>query len=1014
DGTAYVDIDSTVWIKATALGVNRFDSWRWVYGAWDYNSYYAEMAMYIQDYPSYEFTASFVAQAPLILQLDPTGNGTGTFLVNYQAYQPGMTFDIGSQVWFQATPDPNNRFVKWLDNDSTWWSRYVYIEPGDNVYTARIVKTGTITMKAKVITTGEPGGGVTNVYTPDLGTDLTITATPYYGYSFVKWEDNDSTEPSRTITNVGIDSLEFTALYQPVVSVSASAPVGGGSFTGTGQKLYSEFPLTVTAVPYNGYRFDRWLDDAAAPAARVLTVDDVVDSRISLQAMFVRVYNVTVQPQPGQQLLGAVAITDDGGAAFTLNPDTGAYSATIDAGTKISYQAIANPGCDFVRWTWDGSKNPTVTDMTIDYSRTFSAAFAQRATITCGVKPGQEAWGTVAMVYEGAPAQSGPNFHVGKWIQITATPNPNARFVRWNDGSTAAVRNLQVTEGEKTYVAEFVRTSSVTVNLTSDTPGEQPPAMLWGFPWTAWLASGKAVVFDVESDAGKDCVLQFYGQYGWNLPVEHNETRTVLPQQNLVWDFQYRKITTGTLVGWLNPSNLGAQWRVKANPQTGYPGGEWLGNGASVVLEQGEYDIEFTPVLDELGLESWHRPSVLVLDQGEGATVTVAANQRRNFTGKYRKYIPDLELSFSPGEASEGAGPSATVATLRRLPRVPGGETDRRESVTVTFTPSEAGALIFPSSITIPAERERVQFMIGVIDNDLREATEILAADGETVLGRGRVLRLNGRVSVPSSCNCDGTPSSGAEIFAELAVYDNDGPALQVTVNPSTMQEPEPGASEKLYPNALTVRRNDRTGDGLPAITVMLSALVNGTPDDSEFEFRQNGLAVTEVEIPAGELQVTLDIATLDDGEEDGNQLISVYTDTTAAPPDEPDAKYAPGSCWIVVSDLSFPDYVVTSVATPAAPLSGGDVHELELTLKNQGRMAMAGNIPLAVHVSANDVLNDQTRVLETNYIGGLDVGQSASLRLNIPLEMAPGANWRFAVVVNPRSTLREVSLLNN
>jgi len=1014
NGSAYIDIGSKVWLKATHVGANRFERWSWQFGGNSKNSSAPEMTETIGDYPSYLFTASFIAQALLTLHVDPDGNGTGKFQVNGQDYQPGQLHDIGAQVGIQAIPDPSNRFVKWLDNDSASPHRTVSIKSGDNAYIARFVKTGTVNLKAKITTTGEPGGGVAKVYTPDVGTDLTITATALYGYRFVKWEDNGSTEPSRTIHNVGVDDLEFTALYQPVISVSASAPVGGGAFTGTGQKLYSEFPVTVAAVPYNGYRFDRWLDDEAKPAVRVLTVGDIVDNRISLQAMFVRVCNVVVQPQPGQQQLGTVAITNDGGAEFTLNPDTGAYSAVVDVGVKISYKAIANVGCDFVRWAWDGSKNPVVTDMTIDNSRTFTAVFAQRATIHCSVKPGQEAWGEVAMVYEGAPAQSGPNFHAGKWIQITATPKPNARFVRWNDGSTSAVRNLQVAEGAAEYVAEFVRTSSVTVNLTSSTPGEQPPTMLWGFPWTAWLASGQKVVFDVESDAGRDCLLQFYGQYGWQLPPEHGQTRTVLPQQNLVWDFQYSKITTGTLVGWLNPNNLGAKWRVKANPQTGYPGGgEWLGSGASVVLEQGEYEIEFSPVVDESGFETWHRPSVLILDQGEGATVTVAANQRHSFTGKYRKYIPDLELSFSPGEASEGAGPSATVATLRRLPRVPGGETDRRESVTVAFTSSEADALIFPSSITIPTERESVQFMVGVIDNDLRENTEILAEDGVT-LGRGRVIRLNGRVSVPSSCNCDGTPSSGAEIFAELAVYDNDGPALQVTVNPSTMQEPLPPDNEKLYPNALTVRRNDRTGDGLPAIAVRLSALVDGVSDNSEFQFRQNGESVIEVEIPAGELQVTVDIATLDDGVEDGNQLISVYADTKAAPPDEPGVKYTPGSCWVVVSDLSFPDYVVTSVATPAEPLSAGDVYELELTLKNQGRMAMAGNIPLAVHASANDMLNERNRILETNYIGGLEVGQSASLRLNIPLEMAPGANWRFAVVVNQHSTLREVSQLNN
>ncbi|HQL88449.1 MAG TPA: leucine-rich repeat protein, partial [Lentisphaeria bacterium] len=676
DRGAYVDIRSVVWLKGTGLGINRFVRWDWQYGGYSNSSSATEMTETIWDYPSYQFTASFAAQADLTLHVDPDGNGTGKFQVNGRDYQPGRRYDIGTQVTIRAFPDPGNRFVKWLGSDSVYPWCTVYIEPGDNVYTAQFAKTGTVTMKAKVITTGEPGGGVAQVYTPDLGTDLTITATPYYGYSFVKWEDTGSTESSRTIHNVGADNLEFTALYQPVVSVSASAPTGGGSFTGTGQKLLSDFPLTVTAIPNNGYRFVRWLDDPAAPAARLLTVDDIVDSRISLQAMFVRVCHVTVQPQTGQHQLGTVAILDDGGTEFTLDPNTGAYSAVVDAGARISYQATANPGCDFVRWTWDGSKNPMVMDMQIDYSRTFAAVFAQRATINCRVKPGQEAWGAVSMVYEGAPAQSGANFHVGKWIQLTATPQPNARFVRWSDGAFSDVRYFPVAEGEKTYEAEFVRTSSVTVNLTSDTPGEEPSLMRWGFPWTVWLASGQKVVFDVEDDAGKDCLLLFYGQPGWHLPPEQGQTVKVLPQQNLVWDFQYSKITTGTLVGWLNPSNIGAQWRVKANPQTGYPGGgEWLGNGASVVLEQGEYEIEFSQILDEQGLESWYRPSVLVLDQGESATVNVAANQRRNFTGKYRKYIPDLELSFSPGEASEGAGPSATVATLRRLPRIPGGET---------------------------------------------------------------------------------------------------------------------------------------------------------------------------------------------------------------------------------------------------------------------------------------------------------------------------------------------------
>jgi hypothetical protein len=168
DGSAYIDVGSRLWFKATGLGVNRFERWDYQYGDYSNSRSDAEITMYIWDYPSYLFTASFVAQAPLTLHVDPTGNGAGTFQVNGQDYQQGQYYDIGAQVSIRAIPDQNNRFAKWLDNDSANPYRTVYIEPGDNVYTARFVKTGTVTMKAKITTTGEAGGGVANVPTPPM------------------------------------------------------------------------------------------------------------------------------------------------------------------------------------------------------------------------------------------------------------------------------------------------------------------------------------------------------------------------------------------------------------------------------------------------------------------------------------------------------------------------------------------------------------------------------------------------------------------------------------------------------------------------------------------------------------------------------------------------------------------------------------------------------------------------------------------------------------------------------
>ncbi|MDD4097546.1 MAG: leucine-rich repeat protein, partial [Lentisphaeria bacterium] len=825
--SAAVDCYQTLWLRATPLGMNRFIQWTSLYGGNQYvESYAPEIIFMPRREASYVLEATFLAQAPLTLRTDPAGNGNGSFNVNGQPYQPDALFDIGRSVQFEVIPETNNRFVHWLDNGATAPSRTVYIEPGENLYTARIVRTGTVIMTAKVITTGEPGGGVTQTYQPELGSSITLTATPLPGFRFVRWEDNGSTSPSRLVADIGTADLQFIALFTPVVAVSAAAPSGGGSFTGTGEMPLSDFPVTVKAVAQPGWRFGKWLDDANMPAERVLTADDVRDNRIDLQAMFVRVHEVLVQPFPGLGHLGSIVITDAGGAVFSPLAGTGAFQAYIDAGARISFQAVPNPNCDFVRWGWDGSSNPQVVGLLVDRPLVFSAFFAERATLLADVKTGQESWGTVALHSEGVPVQPGTNFRVGQWVQITAIPQENIRFLRWQDGLSTAVRHVQVQEGEQALLAEFVRTASVTVNLTTDTPGEAPDSMMWALNGTAWQPPGATCVFDVEGDDGFETVLEFAGQLGWNLPVEHGQTIRLLPRQNQTFDCSYRKITTGTLVGRLDPGGIVAQWRVKPNAQTGYPGSEWLAPGAAVVIEQGEYEIEFTQVLDEEGQEAWLRPDTLTLEDGESATVTVTAGQRRAFTGKYRQFVPDLGLDFSPGEASEGAGPGAVIATLRRLPRTPGGAIDTSEAITVRLAASEMDSLIHPSAVTIPQGHERVQFTVGVVDNAWRENTEILAADGETVLGRGRVLRLTGLVALPSNCNCSGAPSSGAEIFAELAVYDNDGPALLVTANPSTMQEPEPGQSEKVHVNALTIRRNDHHGEGLPAMMVSLSALL--------------------------------------------------------------------------------------------------------------------------------------------------------------------------------------------
>lgn len=49
---------------------------------------------------------------------------------------------------------------------------------------------------------------------------------------------------------------------------------------------------------------------------------------------------------------------------------------------------------------------------------------------------------------------SSNEYDCGEWLEMTATPLSNYRFVGWSDGSTDATRQVEVT-GDATYIALF-------------------------------------------------------------------------------------------------------------------------------------------------------------------------------------------------------------------------------------------------------------------------------------------------------------------------------------------------------------------------------------------------------------------------------------------------------------------------------------------------------------------------------------------------------------------------------
>ena len=150
----------------------------------------------------------------------------------------------------------------------------------------------------------------------------------------------------------------------------------------------------------------------------------------------------------------------------TTNVDP-AGAGTVEGGgvypeqTNVYLTAHPNPGWVFDHWTGGSTDNPLMFTLVSDV--TYTAYFLQEEyTLTLNVFPPEGG------LVSANPA--GP-YHYGDMVTLTATPNQGYTFVSWNDGSTNAMRTVEVT-GDETYSAIFTQGGSTmyTVTVLSENP----------------------------------------------------------------------------------------------------------------------------------------------------------------------------------------------------------------------------------------------------------------------------------------------------------------------------------------------------------------------------------------------------------------------------------------------------------------------------------------------------------------------------------------------------------------
>ncbi|MCR5445788.1 MAG: leucine-rich repeat protein, partial [Bacteroidales bacterium] len=412
-GTGTYGYNAPVTMTATAYSGYHFLKW---------NDGNTQNPRYMAATRDTTFTAIFVSNVSTITVLNANpewGNVGGSGVYYYQ-----------NLVSLTATPIYGYHFSQWNDGN-TQNPRTIVINQ-DSTFTAYFaVNTYSIVATSNSTTMGSVSGGGTYTYLHEMS----LTATPAYGYHFVQWNDQNTDNP-RTIT-VTRDS-SFTAQFAAnsyTITAEPNDPTMGSAY-GSGTYNYNT-TATLTAVAEYGYHFTQW-SDGVTDNPRTVTVQNSATYTAQFE---INSYILTVQSSNP-----AIGTTSGGGSYNYLTP--------------VNITAIPNAGYHFTQWSDGNTDNPRLVSVTAN--ATYTAQFAINSyavSVTCN---------NTSM---GAVSGSGTYNH-NSTATLTATAYYGYHFVQWQDGNTENPRSVVVTDSTQ-YTAQFdfnsylITTNSSNVTLGS-------------------------------------------------------------------------------------------------------------------------------------------------------------------------------------------------------------------------------------------------------------------------------------------------------------------------------------------------------------------------------------------------------------------------------------------------------------------------------------------------------------------------------------------------------------------
>ncbi len=206
----------------------------------------------------------------------------------------GGIYDEGTSVTITATAAFGYRFDHWEGNASGNNPSLTITMNADKTVVAVFVKTYRLTVSVTPIGGGtvSPGSG-----TYDVGSNITLTATPASGYRYDHWE-GDVSGNSTSINVIMNDNKTVTAVFIKTYTLTVTiSPLEGGYVFPRSGTYDTGANVTLTAVPATGYSFNHWEGAASGNATSVIIT---MNADKSVTAVFISAEALALASHPAE------------------------------------------------------------------------------------------------------------------------------------------------------------------------------------------------------------------------------------------------------------------------------------------------------------------------------------------------------------------------------------------------------------------------------------------------------------------------------------------------------------------------------------------------------------------------------------------------------------------------------------------------------------------------------------------------------------------------------------------